>query len=110
MAFSLSTGCILRSTEDYKTDTQKLLDSREGRIQECYDAVRSSDPNAAGDVVVHFMVDKKTGDFSAVEVVAEKTTAPGPVAECVTSNIGDLVLVEGDMANGDGTFTWRFSG
>ena len=106
----LAMGCILRSTDDYRSEVQALLDTREGAILACYDAAREGDADAAGDVVVNFKVNKKTGSFTDPTLVADRSSAPAPVAECVTSAIGDLVLDPGDMANADATFTWTFKG
>lgn len=109
-------GCSFaaRSPEMYRDDTGKELAKKNDDIRACYDGVLKSTPGAAGKVTVKFDV-QKDGDDSAgrvTNVVVDKsgTTAPDPVAECVTKNINGVgPLAPPDKRLGQGMWSWEFS-
>ena len=108
--FVFGTSCIMRSTEDYQTDTRKLVETKNGSIKACLDGARAADPSASGDVVVNFTVAKKTGALENISANAEKSTAPAALQDCVTSALAGLVLDPGDMGPGEVTATWTLQG
>jgi hypothetical protein len=109
-----SGGFAVRSPEMFATDTQKVLAPKSGDILACYDGVLKSDPRAGGKVTVHFEIPKAeepgAGTITKVTVDQGQTTAPPPVAECVTKNItGAGSLNPADQHVGQGTAAWEFS-
>jgi hypothetical protein len=104
--FIFGTGCIMRSTEDYQSDTKQLVETKTGSIKDCLDSARAADPEASGNVVVTFTVAKKTGALENIEPDAEASTAPAALQSCVTSALEGLALDPGDMGPGEVTATW----
>ena len=104
-----ATGCSFhaRSPEDYKNDTRAVLETRSTQIQSCYDAALSTDPNAAGNVVVSFTVMEKTGEITDPQVLPE-SSAPAPLGQCIVEAINGLALQPPDERKGDATFVWEF--
>ena len=115
-ALAALTGCSFaaRSPEMYRDDTGKELAKKNEDIRACYDGVLKSTPTAGGKVVVKFDV-KQDGEPDAgkiANVVVDKsgTTAPDPVADCVTKNIaGAGPLSPADKRLGQGTWAWDFA-
>lgn len=107
VASTLLGGCILRSTEDYKLETRRLLETRSSQIQGCFDKALEADEKLSGDVIVNFKVEKKTGKIHDVEV-DPASTAPAPLSTCVSSALDGLALEQGDMADAEATFSWTF--
>lgn len=105
-------GCsfIARSEEDYKTDTRKLLSSKDGEIKACYDAQLATNPAQSGKVVVKFTVEKKTGKITNVAADPDQSTAPEGLQGCITSALDGLALKPEDRRDGEATFTWVFQG
>jgi hypothetical protein len=108
---SLITGCgfAARSPEMYRDDTKVVLETKNNDIRACYDGVLKSTPGAAGKVTVKFDVETEQGKIVNVAVDKANTTAPDPVAECVTKNITGLGIAPPDARLGQGTFVWEFS-
>ena len=112
VAMSLSSlGCsfMARGAEDYRADTRELLSSRDAAIKECYDVALSADPKVAGDVVVNFTVEKKTGKVINPALDTEKSSAPAELGQCVLNAIDGLSLTPEDRRDGIATFTWSFA-
>lgn len=104
-------GCSFaaRSPEMYRDETKAVLDTKSNDIRACYDGVLHSTPGAQGKVTVTFDVETEQGKIVNVAVDKANTTAPDPVAECVTKNISGLGLTPPDKRTGQATFTWDFS-
>lgn len=109
-------GCSVaaRSPEMYRDETNKVLAAKNEEIRACYDGVLKSTPGASGRVTVHFDMpadgDQNAGKVANVQVDPGGTTAPPPVAECVTKTItGAGPLNPPDKRLGQATYTWEFS-
>ena len=109
-------GCSFaaRSPEMYRDDTNKVLEAKNPDIKACYDGVLKGTPGASGKVTVKFDVQKdgedNAGKVVNVQVDAGGTTAPPPVADCVTKNItGAGPLNPPDKRLGQATYVWEFS-
>ncbi len=104
------TGCsgTARGLEAYRTDTQKLLETRNDQIKGCYDAALKGDAKASGTVTVTFVVEKKTGTISKAAIDSTKTTAPASVSDCVVKAIDGLKLAPPDRNEGRATFVYEF--
>jgi hypothetical protein len=105
-----SSGCsfMARGPEQYRDDTRSLLDSRQGQIKSCYDNALAQDQLVGGDVVVTFVVQKKTGDIADVLVAEGGTTAPSSLQECVVTALDGLQLTPEDQRDGIASFTYSF--
>ena len=103
-------GCsfIARGEDQYRTDTRTLLETRNAQVKSCYDAALEASPNASGDVIVEFTVEKKTGTITNV-TVADGSSAPAPLQDCVVKALEGLVLTPEDRRDGQATFTYTFS-
>jgi len=104
-------GCafMARGADMYRDDTSALLDTRKDEIQQCYDDILKTDPSAKGTVAIHFGVKKKTGEVHGAEVIADRTTAPVNVQQCVLTALEGLKLdPPDDRTDGDATFVWEF--
>ena len=104
-------GCSFaaRSPEMYRDDTKAVLDTKSNDIRACYDGVLKTTPGAAGRVTVKFEVETEGGKITNVAVDKAQTTAPDPVAECVTKSISGLAIAPPDKRTGEASFTWEFS-
>ncbi len=107
----LSSGCgfAARSPEMYRDDTKAVLDTKSNDIRACYDGVLKATPGVGGKVTVKFEVETEQGKIVNVAVDKPNTTAPDPVAECVTKSITGLGISPPDKRVGQATFTWEFS-
>lgn len=116
LTFVLSTATLLaagcqfhaRDEDGYRKATRELLETRSGDIQGCYDAALKGDAKAGGLVVVKFKVEADTGKLLDTKVVAEQTTAPAALGECVVKALDGLTLDPPDARDGDATFQWSF--
>ena len=104
-------GCSvhIRSPEQYRDDTQALLETRTADIKACYDKELATNADLTGRVTVHFMVEKKTGRITNVAPVPAGTTAPESLTNCVVNSINGLVLTPPDDNDGDATFVYDFT-
>lgn len=112
IAFALvAVGCsgAIRTDKPYRDDVAQVLESKNGEVKACYDNLLKNKKDAAGKVTVHFTVEMKTGAFKDVSAVADGTTAPPELQQCVTSALSGLVLNPGDANNGDATFVYEFN-
>ena len=103
-------GCsfIARGEDQYRTDTRTLLETRNAQIKGCYDQHLAGNPNASGNVIVDFTVEKKTGTITNV-TVNEASTAPAPLQDCVVQALEGLQLTPEDRRDGQATFTYTFT-
>jgi hypothetical protein len=109
---SVALGCsgsfYARGPEDYKQATRALLETRQADFQACYDNVIKTDPNAAGTVSVHFLVEEKTGKITNPKALPE-SSAPAPLQECVVKGLDGLALDPPDQRKGDATMVFEFA-
>jgi hypothetical protein len=104
-------GCSFaaRSPEMYRDEARSALESKSNDIRVCYDGVLKSSPGAQGRVTVKFEVETEGGKFVNVAVDKANTTAPAPVADCVTKNIAGLTIKPPDARTGEATWTYEFT-
>jgi hypothetical protein len=104
-------GCsaIARSPEQYRDDTQALLETRNAQIKQCYDEALKTDAKLSGQVTVKFTVKAETGKIANPEVDAARTTAPPALGQCVVQSIDGLALQQPDERDGQATFTFDFT-
>jgi hypothetical protein len=109
--FAAAAGCsgTARGLEAYRTDTQRLLATRNDQLKGCYDAALKSDPKASGTVTVTFVVEKKTGAIANAAIDTAKTSAPQPVSACVLKAVDGLKLDPADRHEGRATFVYEFT-
>jgi hypothetical protein len=107
----LLSGCSFaaRSPEMYRDDTKAVLETKNNDIRACYDGVLKATPGVGGKVTVKFEVETEQGKIVNVAVDKPNTTAPDPVAECVTKSINGLGLTPPDKRVGQATFVWEFA-
>lgn len=108
---ALASGCtfIARDTETYKQETRKVLETKNSEIVGCYDKALAANPSQSGNVVVTFIVEKKTGNITNVSADPNQSTAPEALQTCVVTSLEGLVLDPADQREGQATFTWTFS-
>lgn len=104
-------GCsfMARGPEQYRDDTRALLETKNSSVKACYDEALARDPSLAGDVTIHFTVEKKTGIIRDAEIDPDKTSAPQSLAQCVLSAMDGLQLTPEDQRDGIATFTYTFT-
>jgi hypothetical protein len=107
LATSTVAGCQFhaRGPDDFRKDTRALLETREPKVRECYEKVLKKDKKADGEVVVRFVIEKKTGDFKDLQVAGD---APDSLKKCVVKALEGLHLVPVDERDGRGEFTYEF--
>jgi hypothetical protein len=71
--------------------------------------VLASTPGVGGKVTVTFDVETEGGKIVNVVVDKANTTAPAPVAECVTKSLAGLGLNPPDKRLGQATFVYEFA-
>lgn len=98
----VSSACIARGADDYRTVTRQLVDTQQADIQACFG-------EQPGKVVVNFTVEKKTGKISNPSVDSAKSSAGDGVGECIVAKIDGLALAQPDMRDGAASFTWELS-
>lgn len=104
-------GCsfVARDTETYKNDTRTVLESKNSAIVSCYDSALAANPSQSGNVVVNFVVEKKTGAITNVSADPNTSTAPEGLQQCVVTALEGLTLDPADQREGQATFTWTFT-
>lgn len=111
VAFGAGCSFIARDTETYKKDNRSLLETKSSDIKACYDAALATSPNLKGDVVVSYTIEKKTGKLTNVTVLADQTTAPEGLQNCIMASLEGLVMPRADRRDGQvESFTWSFQG
>jgi len=110
LAFAALGGCQFhaRAPEEYKSETDKLIATKEAELKACYEEVLEKDSKAAGVVKVKFSVAPETGEFKDVAVDEEATTAPAAVGECVVKTLTGLKLDPPDAREGVVTWSYEF--
>jgi hypothetical protein len=109
-AVSTLAGCgNARTPEAYRDDTRAVLEKKNEDIRACYDGVLKASPGAQGKLTVTFDVQEDTGKIANVNVDKANTTAPDPVADCVTKSIDGLAIVPPDGRKGEATWVYQFA-
>jgi len=111
VALATMTGCSFaaRSPEMYRDDTKAVLETKNNDIRACYDGVLKTTPGVGGKVTVKFEVETEAGKIQNIEVDKTNTTAPAPVAECVTKSLQGLAISPPDKRLGQATWAWEFT-
>ncbi len=65
--------------------------------------------SANGKVTIKFDVETDGGRITNVAIDPTGTTAPRPVADCVTQNLGGLAVTPPDAQKGQGTWVYEFA-
>jgi predicted membrane-bound mannosyltransferase len=97
-----------RGLEAYRTDTQKLLETRSMALRSCYESALRSDTKLAGTVAIKFIVEKKTGALRSVAIDASSTSAPSSLGDCVLQAVDGLKLEPPDRNDGHAMFVYEF--
>jgi hypothetical protein len=105
---SLACSFHARGPEQYRDDTQALLQSKTPEIKACYEELLRSRTDVAGSVRVKFKVQEETGKIFETEIDPSGTTAPPELAQCVVRTIDGLQLTPPDERTGIATYTWEF--
>ena len=108
VALAVACSGTARGLEAYRTDTQKLLSTRDPQLKSCYDDALKTDPKLAGTVTVEFVVEKKTGEVSGPTIVPAKSTAPKALGQCVLNAVMGLKLQPPDKNEGRASFVYEF--
>ncbi|MBL8948806.1 MAG: AgmX/PglI C-terminal domain-containing protein [Myxococcales bacterium] len=108
---SMSAACsfMARDTETYKNDTRTVLEAKNSAVVGCYDTALAANPSQSGNVVVTFVVEKKTGAITNVSADPNQSTAPEALQQCVVTALEGLTLDPADQREGQATFTWTFT-
>lgn len=108
---SMSAACsfMARDTETYKNDTRTVLETKNASVVSCYDSALAANPSQSGNVVVTFVVEKKTGAITNVSADPNQSTAPEGLQKCVVTALEGLALDPADQREGQATFTWTFT-
>jgi hypothetical protein len=104
-----SIGCstLVRDAAMFETDTAKLLETKNPQVKQCYDEALKADPKVGGNVGVHFMIQRETGNVMDPKIDPALTTAPESLSQCVLAAFNGLVLAPPDNGN-DGVGTWVY--
>ncbi len=105
---SVACSFAARGPDQYRDDTQALLESKTPEMKACYDGILKSRADAAGSVRVKFKIQEETGKIVEPEVDPTGTTAPPELAQCVVRSIDGLQLTPPDENTGIATYTWEF--
>lgn len=100
-------GCEFhaRSPEQYRDDTQALIQANAPAIEQCYTAALQQDKALAGQVKVTFVVEPETGKIVNPQADA---SAPPALGQCVTQVLGGLTLTPPDEREGQATWVFDF--
>jgi len=101
-------GGTKRSPEMYRNDTQRVLETRSGQIQSCYDQALAQDATMAGKLTVKFVVEKKTGTFVKASIDPTQSNASEPLVNCVMTALQGLRLEPADRNEGQASFVYEF--
>ena len=106
---ALAAGCgTARDVDAYRSDTEKLLQTRNDQVKSCYDQALQTNRTLAGTVAVHFIVEKDTGAIDKATIDPAKSTAPPTLGQCVVHAVEGLKLDPGDRNEGQATFVYEF--
>jgi len=106
----LATACGGAGTgKGVRTDVTTQMASAEGPISECYKTALTRSRRFAGDVVVSFRIEPKTGKFKEVRV-AHSEINDAELQQCIIAEVGKLVLAKPQKTTvGIDTYPIRFS-
>jgi hypothetical protein len=102
-------ACAARTPDMYARDTGAVLATKNDAIRACYDGVLKTTPTAKGRVTITFDVETDGGRITNVAVDAPATSAPMPVADCVTQNLTGLAVQPPDTRKGKGQWVYDFT-
>jgi TonB family protein len=110
LASGAAVGCTgtARGLEAYRTDTEKMLATRDAQLTTCYDEALARDAKLGGTVTVRFVVSSKTGTVTDATIVADKSTASVLLNNCVLRAVEGLKLAPADRNDGHATFVYEF--
>lgn len=102
-------GCAgtKRDTQTYRTDTQKVLETRSGQLQSCYEAALKDDPQIKGLLTVRFSIENKTGAFTKLSIDPTRSSSKEPLVSCVATALAGLKLDPPDRNPGQATFVYE---
>ncbi len=105
-----SSACsfVARGPDQYRDDTQVVLNTKDRAMQACYDREVASNAALEGKLTVTFTVEKKTGAFTSLQVDKARTTVPDSMSQCVVDALSGLTLAPEDKRDGQATFVWEF--
>ncbi|WP_181234563.1 hypothetical protein [Enhygromyxa salina] len=112
VGLSALSGCVMwmRDADFYSAELTELLETHDEVIEACYDRyLAEHDPKAAGQVVVAFDVTKRTGELTNITLDDQQSTAPEPLAACVTDQIAQMPLDPPDAKPAHAQITWVFA-
>jgi len=104
-----SNGCAVRSDNIYAQDVETVLESRGDQVSQCWGGVMKTNPEASGQVAIRLRVEEDSGQIVNPEIVADQTTAPPELQQCVLQSLGGLALQPGDNRPGVGVYVWNFT-
>jgi hypothetical protein len=100
---------IARDADAYRQATREALMTQESAVEGCYDQAIAADASAGGQVVVNFVVEKKTGRLIEPAIDEQATNAPSSLSQCVLRSLEGVALAQPDRRQGQATFTWSFA-
>lgn len=100
-------GCEFhaRAPEQYRDDTQALIQANAPAIETCYTQALAQDKALAGQVTVTFVVEPETGRL--VNPQADPSSPPA-LSQCVVGVLGSLALTPPDEREGQATWVFDF--
>ena len=101
-------GGTSRGLEAYRTDTQRVLETRNAALKSCYDNALRSNANLTGTVTIRFVVEKGTGAIKGTSVDGAGTSPPNLLGDCVLQALDGLKLEPPDRNEGQATFVYEF--
>jgi outer membrane biosynthesis protein TonB len=102
-------GANARSTSAWQDDTQKMLETSNEAITNCYNAALQTNRQLAGSVTVTFTINQRDGHVKKPRVNEARTTGNNALKKCVIDNIQDLKIEPPDDNHGEATYTWVFN-
>jgi hypothetical protein len=109
ITLALVSACATtRSPAQYREDTHSLLYKSNSQLEKCYAKALAANPNAKGTIIVHFVVEPRTGNVVKPTVDTQRSTAPQELAFCVLDAVDGLTLTPPDSREGRATFVYAF--
>lgn len=97
-----------RGLEAYRTDTRRLLETRNIALTSCYDNTLRSNAKLTGTVTIRFVVEKGTGTIKGASVDGAGASPHNLLGDCVLQAIDGLKLEPPDRNEGQATFVYEF--
>lgn len=92
-----------------RTDVTTQMQTAQGPISQCYETALTRSRRFAGDVVLSFQIEPKTGKFNEVRV-AHSQINDAELQQCIVTEVGKLVLAKPQKTTvGIDTYPIRFS-